>query len=70
MDALVIGAVKGEIEAALKRNASEDAWKITGEVHGADVTLRATVPSWAERERATMSAWGTPGVRSLQDEMT
>ncbi len=65
-----IGAVQGEIEAALKRNASEDARKITVEVHGADVTLKGTVNSWAERESATMSVWGTPGVRSVRDEMT
>ena len=63
-------AVKGEIEAALKRSASEDAKKITVEVHGADVTLKGKVSSWAERETATTSAWGTPGVQSVRDEMT
>jgi osmotically-inducible protein OsmY len=65
-----MSAVKGEIEAALKRNALEDAKKITVEVHGADVTLKGEVSSWAERESATTSAWGTPGVRSVRDEMT
>ena len=34
------------------------------------MTLRGTVHSWAEHESATMSAGGTPGVRSVQDEMT
>ena len=63
-------AVKGEIEAALKRNASEDAKRITVEVHGADVTLKGKVSSWAEREAATTSAWATPGVLSVRDEMT
>ena len=63
-------AVKGDIEAALKRSASEDAKKITVEVHGADVTLKGKVSSWAEREAATTSAWGTPGVLSVRDEMT
>jgi osmotically-inducible protein OsmY len=63
-------AVKGDIEAALRRSASEDAKKITVEVHGADVTLKGEVSSWAERETATTSAWGTPGVRSVRDEMT
>ena len=65
-----MSAVKGDIEAALKRSASEDAKKITVEVHGADVTLKGQVSSWAERETATNSAWGTPGVRSVRDEMT
>ncbi len=65
-----MSAVKSEIEAALQRNASDDAKLITVEVHGADVTLKGKVHSWAERESATMSAWGTPGVRSVQDDMT
>ena len=65
-----MSAVKSDIEAALKRSASEDAKKITVEVHGADVTLKGKVSSWAERETATTSAWGTPGVRSVRDEMT
>jgi osmotically-inducible protein OsmY len=65
-----MSAVKAEIEAALKRNASEDAKKITVEVHGADVTLKGKVSSWSERESATTSAWATPGVRSVRDEMT
>ena len=55
-----MSAVKGEIEAALKRNASEDAKRITVEVHGADVTLKGKVSSWAERETATTSAWPPP----------
>ncbi len=67
---VTMSAVKGEIEAALKRNAAEDAKMITVEVHGADVTLKGKVSSWAERESATTSAWGTPGVRSVRDEMT
>ena len=65
-----VSVVKSEIEAALKRSASEDARKIIVEVHGADVTLKGKVANWAERECATTSAWGTPGVRSVRDEMT
>jgi len=62
--------VKSDIEAALKRRATADAQTISVEVHGADVTLKGKVASWAERECATTSAWGTPGVRSVRDEMT
>ena len=48
-----VSVVKSEIEAALNRGASEDAKKITVEVHGADVTLKGKVANWAERECAT-----------------
>ena len=61
--------VKSDIEAALKRRAAADATTITVEVEGADVTLTGTVHSWAERDLATRSAWGTPGVRTVADKM-
>ncbi len=65
-----LSAVKSEIEAALKRRAKADAQKISVEVKGGDVTLTGTVHSWSERELATHSAWGTPGVRNVVDKMT
>ncbi len=67
---LEVGAVKADIETALKRSAVADARKIHVAVAGADVTLTGKVQSWAERETATMSAWSTPGVRSVVDKMT
>jgi len=63
-------AVKSDIEAALKRMSIADAKKITVAVHGSDVTLSGTVHSWDERDTATNSAWGTPGVRNVVDMMT
>jgi len=63
-------AVKSDIEAALKRTAMADAKKIAVAVQGTDVTLTGTVQSWSERETATSSAWGTPGVRNVVDKMT
>jgi osmotically-inducible protein OsmY len=63
-------AVKSDIEAALKRTSIGDARKISVDVHGSDVTLSGTVRSWAERDTATNSARGTPGVRSVVDAMT
>ena len=63
-------AVKSDIEEALKRTSIADAKKISVAVHGADVTLSGTVHSWDERETATNSAWGTPGVRNVVDMMT
>lgn len=68
--AVMATAVKSDIEAALKRTAIADAKQITVAVRGADVTLSGTVHSWAERETATNSAWGTPGVRNVVDLLT
>ncbi len=61
--------VKSDIEAALKRRASADAKTIAVEVKGADVTLSGRVHSWAERDLATRSAWGSTGVRNVVDKM-
>lgn len=67
---LSVSAVKFDIEAALKRSAVADAKKISVSIDGSKVTLTGKVKSWTERETATTSAWGTPGVRSVIDEMT
>jgi osmotically-inducible protein OsmY len=66
---LTARVVKSDIEAALLRSAVADARNILVEVHGADVTLSGSVHHWAERETATHSAWGTPGVRNVVDKM-
>lgn len=63
-------AVKSDIEAALKRTSIADAKKISVAVHGSDVTLSGTVHGWDERDAATNSAWGTPGVRNVVEMMT
>jgi osmotically-inducible protein OsmY len=63
-------AVKSDIEAALRRTSIADARKISVAVQGSDVTLSGTVKSWDERDTATNSAWGTPGVRNVIDKMT
>ena len=65
-----LSAVKSDIEAALKRRATTDAQQISVKVQGADVTLTGTVHSWSERYLARDSAWGTPGVRNVVDNMT
>jgi len=61
--------VKADIEAALKRRAQNDAKEISVSVHGSDVTLTGKVHSWSERELATNTAWGTPGVRKVTDNI-
>ncbi len=39
-------------------------------VRSADVVLSGVVHCWAERELARHSAWGTPGLRTVVDNMT
>ena len=67
--ALSASVVKSDIEAALKRRATADSKAITVGVHGGDVTLSGTVHSWAERETAITSAWGSTGVCRVVDQM-
>ena len=64
-----VSAVKSEIEAALKRRAQTDSQQISVDVRGGDVTLSGTVHSWSERELAEDSAWATPGVRKVVDNI-
>ncbi len=62
--------VKADIEAALKRSAEADSKNITVEVKGSDVTLAGSVKSWSERDSARYSAWASPGVRKVVDNIT
>ncbi|MDH4391059.1 MAG: BON domain-containing protein [Aquabacterium sp.] len=68
--ALSAKVIKADIEAALKRRAAADATSIAVEVQGGDVTLTGTVHSWAERDLATRSAWGSAGVRHVVDKLS
>jgi osmotically-inducible protein OsmY len=63
-------AVKSDIEAALMRRAKSNAHNVSVEVHDANVTLSGTVGNWSERELARHTAWGTPGVRKVVDNIT
>ncbi len=63
-------AVKGQIEAALIRNARLDAERVRVEVRGDRVILRGNVQSWIEREEAERAAWASPGVRDVENELT
>jgi osmotically-inducible protein OsmY len=62
--------VKADIEAALKRRAQRDSNHISVSVKGHDVTLTGSVHSWSDRDLATHTAWGTPGVRSVVNNTT
>ena len=62
--------VKADIEAALQRRAVGDAHNILVNISGNDVTLSGTVHSWSERALASQSAWNSPGVKNVVDEIT
>lgn len=61
--------VKGEIEAALVRNARLDASAIRVEVRDNHVILGGTVQSWIEREEVERAAWASPGVCEVDNEL-
>ncbi len=61
--------IRSEIEAALRRRAL-DSHAVVVSVDGHEVTLGGSVHSWAERDLAAHSAWGTPGVRKVVDHLT
>ena len=67
---VTLSTVKKEIEAALERRAKVHADKIHVEVQGSKVTLTGSVGSWSERDSARESAWGAPGVMSVDDKLS
>jgi osmotically-inducible protein OsmY len=62
--------VRADIEAALKRRAQKESNSISVSVHGNDVTLSGSVQNWSDRELATHTAWGTPGVHNVINNTT
>lgn len=62
-------AVKSDIVTALKRRAKADAQSISVDIQGCDVTLAGTVHSLSERDLAKHSAWSTPGVRNVTNNI-
>ena len=59
--------VKSDIEAALKRHATTDAQNIVIDIVGGDVTLTGTVGTRAEHDLVVHCAWGSAGVRNVND---
>lgn len=68
--AVKLSAVQSDIETALVRRAKADAKKIQVSVDGTKITLSGSVDNWAERDTARDTAWGTPGVTNVIDNLT
>ena len=66
---VVSGDVENKIRAALERNASTDANRITVEVSKHNVILKGKVRSLAEKEDARNAAWAAAGVTSVDDRL-
>ncbi len=61
--------LKHRLERALERNAEVEASGITVEVHGATVTLKGKVRSYAERRAAEYATWDAPGVTVVDNRL-
>jgi osmotically-inducible protein OsmY len=61
--------VEDDIRSAFARNARLDANALSVETSNGTVTVKGTVPSWAERDQAIAAAWAAPGVRNVHDRI-
>ena len=68
--ASVGNAVKAHIEAALRRRYGKDLNHIKIEARGDHVILRGTVPNLAERLDIEQTAWTTPGVCHVDNNLS
>ncbi len=58
-----------QVRAALVRNAQVDSRTIRVHISGTTIELTGTVQSWAEYRQASHSAWATPGVTHVRNQI-
>ena len=63
-------AVKGKIEAALRRHATLHSQGIQVKSEDGKITLEGTVNFWAEKEDAEKAAWSAPGVTQVDNKLS
>jgi osmotically-inducible protein OsmY len=63
------GDVRKAIHDALGRRTARECERLKVETHEGFVTLSGSVHTWAEKKAAIGAARGTPGVRSVKDEL-
>lgn len=61
--------IQKSIHDALERRSARESDRLKVEVVDGTVTLSGVVHTWAERKAAVGAARGTPGVRSVQDQL-
>lgn len=61
--------VSQKIKDALRRRADREASRITVTAESDVVTLRGTVPTFADRRAVKGAAWSAPGVKDVRDEI-
>jgi osmotically-inducible protein OsmY len=64
-----VAQVKEKVQAALQRQASEDAKSIHVDASGGRVTLTGHASSWQNIEDAAHAAWAAPGVTEVIDNV-
>lgn len=64
------GELQGRVERALARSAFVDEHRVRVHINGGAVTLRGIARSWAERSEAERLAWMTPGVATVENEVS
>ncbi len=62
--------IRSRIAEALRRNALVDWLRVDVLTAGDEVILRGKVRTWAERVEAARIAWSSPGVRSVDNQLT
>lgn len=61
--------VSSKIKAALHRQAEAESQRVSVETSDHVVTLKGTVPTFADRRAIEWAAWSAPGVKEVRDEL-